>query len=254
MLPARIANWGLANMNKLIQGEIIKGRRSFGRRSLILFPLLVSLIAIFLMCGQFTQVGAYNWWYMTLLPTVTALVCINLINPDKRLDFFNTSILPIPQTKVWQAKVWTGCSYLFLANSLVFGLTTLSGWFFDAQYPVWCGLAAGLVLTITWLWQIPLGMFLAAQFNSSVTFLSILVLNIGFSIQDIAGGSLWFIPFAIPARLMAALIGINPNGVPMDASSPLHDPRVILPGLAITSLLFVLWFLFTTKWFSRRRN
>lgn len=241
-------------MNRLIQGEFIKGRRSFGRRSLVLFPLLVSLMAIFLMGGQFTQIGAYNWWYMMLLPTVTALVCINLINPDKRLDFFNTSTLPVAQARVWQAKIWTGCSYLFLANGVVFGLTTLSGSLFNAQYPVWRGLTAGLVLTITWLWQIPLGMFLAVQFNSTVTFLSILVLNVGFSIQDIAGGTLWFIPFAIPARLMAALIGVNPNGVPMDAASPLHDPRVILPGIAITSFLFILLFLFTTKWFSRGRN
>lgn len=254
MLLDLIVSWGLVNMTKLIQGEFIKGRRSFGRKSLILFPLLVSLMAIFLMGGQLTQIGAYNWWYMMLLPTVAALVCINIINPDKRLDFFNTSILPLTQAKVWQAKIWTGCFYVLLANSVVFGLTTLSGSLFDAQYPVWRGLVAGLVLTITWLWQIPLGMFLAAQFNSIVTFLSILVLNIGFSTQNIAGGSLWFIPFAIPARLMAALIKINPNGVPMDTASPLHDSIVILPGIAITSILFVLLYLLTTKWFSQRRK
>ncbi|MGG5315436.1 lantibiotic immunity ABC transporter MutE/EpiE family permease subunit [Enterococcus sp. AZ072] len=241
-------------MGKLIQVEYIKGRRSFGRRSLLIFPLLVSLMAIFLMGGQFTQIGAYNWWYMMLLPAVTALVCINLINPDKRLDFFNTSILPTPQTKVWQAKIWTGCSYLCLANGLIFGLTTFSGWLFNTQYPVRSGLTAGLVLTITWIWQVPLAMFLATQFNSIVTFLSILALNIGFSGQPTAGGALWFIPFAIPARLMAAILGINPNGVPMEAASPLYNTDVILPGIVITSTLFVLLFIATTKWFSQRRK
>ncbi|MGM0214879.1 lantibiotic immunity ABC transporter MutE/EpiE family permease subunit [Enterococcus sp. AZ109] len=241
-------------MGKLIYAEYIKGRRSFGRRSLFFFPLLIALLAIFLMGGQFTQIGAYNWWYMTLLPTVTALVCINLINPDKRWAFFNLAVLPVAQTKIWQAKLWTGCSYLLVANFIVFGLTTLSGLLFGGQYPLWRGLAAGIVLTLTWLWQIPLGMFLATRFHSIATFLSLLGLNIVFSIQDFAGGSLWFIPFAIAPRLMAAILGINPNGVPMTADSPLHDTRVILPGLVISLILFLIFSWLTTKWFGNRRD
>ncbi len=241
-------------MGKLIQAEYIKGKRSFGRRSLFFFPLLIALMAIFLMGGQFTQIGAYNWWYMMLLPTVAALVCINLIDPDKRLDFFNINTLPIAPSKIWQAKLWTGCSYLLLANAIVFGLTTLSGLLFGGQYPLWRGLAAGLVLTLTWLWQIPLGMFLAARFNAIVTFLSLLGLNIFCSGQDTAGGDLWFIPFAIAPRLMAPIIWINPNGVPMTADSPLHDTSVILPGLIITLLLFAALSWLTTKWFSVRRD
>ena len=47
-------------MGRLIQAELLKGRRSFGRKGLVIFPLLVSGMAIFLMGGQFTQIGAYN--------------------------------------------------------------------------------------------------------------------------------------------------------------------------------------------------
>ncbi|MBO0453025.1 lantibiotic immunity ABC transporter MutE/EpiE family permease subunit [Candidatus Enterococcus murrayae] len=236
-------------MGKIIQAELLKGKRSFGRKGIVLFPLLVSLMAIFLMGGQFTQIGAYNWWYMLLLPMVAALICNNLIDSDKQLSFFNVNILPISAKKIWQGKIWTGVLYLVFGNGLVFGLTTFSGLLFPAQYPVWRGAAAGIVLTVCWLWQIPFGLFLANRFNSIVTFLSILFLNIFCSSQTFAGGNLWYLPFAIAPRLMAPIIGINPNGVPLAAGSPLYDTSVIVPGLIITVSLFVLGYCLTTKWF-----
>ncbi len=239
-------------MVRLVKAEYIKGRRSFGRKSLVLFPLLVSLMAVMLMGGQFTQVGAYNWWYIILLPTVVALICINLTAPEKRMNFFNIAIIPVSGTRIWRAKVLTGCLYIMAANLLVFGLTTISGIFFNAQYPVWRGMSAAVVLTITWLWQIPLGMFLSIKFSSVTTLLGILGINTICCIQDIAGGSLWVIPFAIPARLMAPIIGVNPNGIPLSADSPLHNPNVILPGLFITAVLFMVSLLLTTRWFNDR--
>lgn len=239
-------------MVNLIKSEIIKGRRSSGRKSLVLFPLLVALMAIVLMGGEFTQVGAYNWWYMMFLPTVVALACINLTGPEKRMQFFNVAILPMPKGNVWLAKVWAGCCYIFTGNLIVFGLTTLSGAFFGAQYSLLRGIAAALVLTVTWAWQIPMGMFLSAKFNSVVAFLGILGINVICSIQTIAGGRLWFIPFAIPARLMAPILGINPNGVPMAPDSPLHDFSVVLPGILITAALLVISLLLTKNWFNGR--
>lgn len=239
-------------MVNLIKSEIIKGRRSSGRKSLVLFPLLVALMAIVLMGGEFTQVGAYNWWYMMFLPTVVALACINLTGPEKRMQFFNVAILPMPKGNVWLAKVWAGCCYIFTGNLIVFGLTTLSGAFFGAQYSLLRGIAAALVLTVTWAWQIPMGMFLSTKFNSVVTFLGILGINVICSIQTIAGSRLWFIPFAIPARLMAPILGINPNGVPMAPDSPLHDFSVVLPGILITAALLVISLLLTKNWFNGR--
>lgn len=237
-------------MINLIKSELIKGRRSSGRRSLVVFPLLVVLMAIVLMGGEFTQVGAYNWWYMMFLPTVVALTCITLIEPEKRMRFFNVAILPMPKGNVWLAKVWTGCFCMFISNLMVFGLTTISDIFFGSPYSIWQGMAAALILTVTWAWQIPLGMFLSSKLNSVVTFLGLLGINVICSSQNVAGGNFWFIPFAIPARLMAPLLGINPNGVPMSADSPLHNFHVMLPGILITAALFVVSLLLTKIWFN----
>lgn len=91
-------------MFALIHSEYIKGKRSFGRKSLVLFPLFTTLIAIFLMGGQLTQIGAINWWYMLLMPAMVALICVNLISPEKKSHFFNISILPFPKTKCGKLK------------------------------------------------------------------------------------------------------------------------------------------------------
>lgn len=239
-------------MIRLMKSEYRKGCHSLGRRCLVLFPLLVCLMAITLMGGQLTQAGAYNWWYMMFLPICTALICINLIETEKQMKFFNVLILPIPKGDVWLAKVLVGWVCLFFGNLIVFGFTTISGIFFGAQHSILRGIAAILVLTVTWAWQIPMGMFLSAKFNSTVTFLAILGMNVICSIQTIAGGSLWILPFAIPARLMAPILGINPNGTPMTPDSPLHDSTVVLPGIIISVFLAIILLLLTKNWFQKR--
>lgn len=236
-------------MTKLIQAEYIKGRRSFGRRCMILFPMVATLFAIFLMSGQLSQIAAFNWWYILLLPAAVAFLAISLINSEKRMGFINLKTLPFPSQKIWLSKIITGCTYLFLMNAILFSFATISGLLFGSQYPVWRGLSAGLVLTITWAWQIPLGMWLVTKFNSTAAFLGLVAINIICCNQDIAGGKLWFIPFAIPSRLMAPTIGINPNGVPLSANSPLWDASVIFIGIAITAFLFILMTWVTTKAF-----
>jgi lantibiotic protection ABC transporter MutE/EpiE family permease subunit len=234
-------------MVKLIQAEYIKGRRGFGRRGMIFFPMIATFFAVFLMSGKLSQIAAYNWWYILLLPAAVAFLAISLINNEKRLEFINLKTLPIPSQKIWLSKILTGCTYLFLMNALLFGFSTISGMIFGSSYPIWRGLLAGGVLTITWAWQVPMGMWLVTKFNSSIAFLSLFAINTICSLQNIAGEKLWVIPFAIPSRLMAPIIGVNPNGIPLATDSPLWDTRVILPGIAITVCLFFLMTGITTK-------
>lgn len=246
--------WSEYKLAKLIYSEYLKGKHTFTRKSLFLFPFLISLMAVCLMGGQLTQIGAYNWWYMLLLPAIVALICTQLIDSDKKINYFNLAILPYYKTTIWHSKIYIGCLYVFVSNFVVFGFTTFSGLFFGSQYPIQQGLLAGIVLTITWIWQIPLGLFLALKCNSTVTFVSIIGLNMLFSIQDFSAGFFWFIPFSIAPRLMATIIAVNPNGVPLQPNSPLYNTNVIFPGLLITILLFLFIAWFTTKKVEKRQN
>lgn len=241
-------------MTQLIYSEYIKGKHTPVRKLLFLLPLLVSLMAAFLMRGQLTQIGAYNWWYMMLLPTIVALFCAQLIQSEKKIGYFNLEILPYSRKLLWQAKISIACLYLLTSSLVLFGLTTIFGFIFGAQLSISQGLLACIILTITWIWQIPLALFLSAKFNSTTTFISIIGLNLILSIQDFSGGPLWFIPFSITPRLMAAIIAVNPNGVPLSSTSDLHNTTVVLPGILITICLFILLSWLTTKWFNNRRN
>lgn len=236
-------------MTNLVKSELIKGRHSFVRKVILLFPLLCALLAIILMGGSNSQIGIFNWWYILLLPTVIALICINLIDPDKRLNFFNISILARNKNQIWFAKILTGESYLLLANLLVVGITSVTGMLFGSQYETWRGVVAFILLTISFAWQLPFGMFLVTRFNSAVTVISLVGLDIFFGSQPFAGTNLWMVPFAIPARLMAPILGINPNGVPLTDGSSLYDTDVLIPGIFISCLLFIAGTFLSTKWF-----
>lgn len=241
-------------MTNLIYSEWLKGKHTFSRKILFLFPLIPTLMAIILMSGSFSQVGAYNWWYMLFLPATVALMCSSVIQLDKRLNYFNTSVLPVSPKKIWLAKISTASLYLVLTNFFIFIFPALSGFIFGEQFSLLTGLCASLILSVTWLWQVPLSLFLTEKFNSSVTFLIIILANLLFSSQDFAGGKLWVIPFAIPARLMAAIIHVNPNGIPLATDSPLHQTSVILPGILITLALFLLGSYMTTSWFNKKEQ
>lgn len=238
-------------MTNLVKSELVKGRRSFGRKVLWLFPLLCALLATILMGGSNSQIGIFNWWYIILLPTVVALVCINLIDPDQRLHFFNILILVSTKKQIWLAKILTGLSYLLLTNVLIFGITSITGIFFGSQYEAWRGIVAIIFLSVSFAWQIPLGMFLVTKFNSSVTIISLIGLDLFFGSQPFAGTNLWLIPFAIPARLMAPILGINPNGVPLVADSNLYNTDVLVPGVLLSFLLFAVGCYLSTRWFER---
>lgn len=238
-------------MMQLIRSEHGKTKRSFARKSVWAAPLLISFAAIFLMGGAFTQIGAVNWWYLALQPMVIALVAVALVQGDKRSQFFAVRTLPVSQSKVWLAKVLVGALYILAANLVSFLGTSLSGALFGAQYAISRGFIAALLLTLTVLWQIPLGMWMTARFGGMPTFLLLLGLGVFSSGQPVAGGRFWVFPFAIPARLMAPLLLINPNGLPLEAGSPLADTGVLLPGALITLALFVLVTFLTGKWFAK---
>lgn len=241
-------------MKSLIQSEFIKGRRTFGRKSIMVFPLVVSLLAIFLVGGQLTQVGAYSWWYMILLPVCLSLLCMNITDEEMKSAYFNILTLPISKAKQWRAKIITVSLYILAANLFLFGFTTIGGVLLGSQYPTWVGISAALVLTATVVWQIPFTMYLAKRFHSFVAFFISIGLNIICCSQPVAGSSLWVIPFAIPARLMAPILEINPNGIPLQIDSPLHNSNVILPGILITATLFISLTIFTSKWFENRED
>lgn len=239
-------------MNKLINGEWIKGKGLITRSAPVLMPAVIALLAMALMAGPFVQINSVNWWYVILAPVAISLICANVIEPDSRLNWQNINMLPYKRRSAWDAKIIVGLCLLLAANIALLLVTTLAGFVYGSMYSIQTGLFSALILVVTFAWMVPTGMFLTSRFGSGVCFVALLVLGLGGAIQNVSGGSLWFLPMALPARLMAAMIGVNPNGTLLEANSPLADASVILPGLLISVVTFIAVYSITRIWFAKK--
>ena len=105
-------------------------------------------------------------------------------------------------------------------------------------------LFAGVLLFLTYAWQIPLCLLLEQKCGTVATILINMVANIILS-ANFATEGMWLIPYAVPARLMCPVLKILPNGLPAEPGNITFSPELlswgsILPGLVVTCLCFIL--------------
>ncbi|WEV37519.1 lantibiotic immunity ABC transporter MutE/EpiE family permease subunit [Lactobacillus sp. ESL0677] len=174
-----------------------------------------------------------------MLPIEVALISSYILENDKKQHYFNLKLTPISYIKICLAKIITGCCYLLVTNIIMMFLVLGVGSLFGKQLMLGRVLQATILLTVCFAWQIPLGMLLELKLPAILTLIIMFIVNIFFASQTFAGSrTLWIIPFAIPARLMATILGVNPNGVLLAKNSYLHAKTVILPGVLLTVTLF----------------
>ncbi|MDF2886236.1 MAG: lantibiotic immunity transporter MutE/EpiE family permease subunit [Lacrimispora sp.] len=235
-------------MNRITRSELLKTRHTFVKLALFLFPLLTIALAIFLLSGNMVQISAYNWWYVLIMPATFAIICISVIQSDQKMDYINLRLLPLQQTRLYFGKFVVTSFYLCLTNLFLFLGSLLSGFLCGRQFDWYIGLEASIILTVTYLWQIPLCFLSIEKAGTTITFVTTLLLNLVMSSQPIAASDAWLIPYAIPARLMAPLIKVNPNGIPLADNSFLNDSTVIIPGI-LTSLMMLCLTTWVMNWY-----
>ncbi|MGL4738936.1 MAG: hypothetical protein ACRCW2_15895 [Cellulosilyticaceae bacterium] len=118
---------------------------------------------------------------------------------------------------------------IMLIGSRVLGLYVM---------PVEQAFVGSVILVVTFAWQVPLWMFIGQKMGVALSVLLSVICNMVIACVC-AVESFWWIPFAIPARLMCPTIGVLPNGLLVEESSKyLADPSVIVPGILITIVLY----------------
>ncbi len=239
-------------MLRLIKAEQLKWKRTFIITLLWLTPLVTLLLSAILMGGRFFQTGAYNWWYTMLLPGALTLYCALVIEKDKKMNYQSIFTMPITLQKVWLGKIAVSSLWLLLITIIFFIGITLGGVLLGQQLSLVRSFISSFIIFLTFLWQIPLCLFLAAKFGTYFAIFINLLANI-VGIVVFADSEQWYnYPFTIGARLLCATIGILPNGLPVPAGSPLFNHNVILPGLGIATVWFIGISLLTAKWFQKR--
>lgn len=232
------------------KAELLKQKHSFNKVLLWLAPLLTTLLALVLMGGNHLQDGAYNWWYILLLPGCFTMFSAFTVTKERKKNRHGLMGIVVQKQRLWLAQIIV-CTAFLLATCMFFFvfITTggiICGQFLTISESFW----ASMTLFLTFVWQIPLWMFIAEKTGAFITILLSLFCN--FAVPVIcAVESCWWIPFAIPARLMCAVIHVLPNGLPVEMGSALADKGVILPGTVITLALFAFMTMITAAWFEK---
>lgn len=239
-------------MLTLISAERLKWRRTFIPWLLWIAPLFTLLLCMLLMGGRYFQTGAYNWWYTMLLPGALTLVCSLAMQKDAKMKYRALLALPLRPQALWSAKIASVTGWLLAASLLFFAGISSGGWLFGPVIPLMNSAAGSLLIVITFLWQIPLCLFLAVRFG---LFAAVLI-NMAFNVAGVVTfdiGGLWdFMPYTITFRLMCPVLHILPNGLPVPEGSLLRSTDTILRDVLVSLAWFCILFFVTAHRFRRQ--
>ncbi|WP_433770135.1 lantibiotic immunity ABC transporter MutE/EpiE family permease subunit [Bacillus wiedmannii] len=243
-----------------LASEKIKIRHTFLNKLIWLVPFATMLIA-FLLSADYFQLSSYNWWYIMMLPGMLSLSCVLLAEKDKKMNNRSILSLPVSLKRVWISKVLLILGILSCSCIIFFCGIQLSSLLLNKEnfriIPAANALLGSILLIVTFMWQIPICLFLGNKIGLFPTVL----LNIGANGVlgvVLATESIWMIsPYTYPSRLMIPILKILPNGLYAEPGSVTFTPEllsyhVILPGVAISVVLFLLFTYVTAKWFEKQ--
>lgn len=238
-------------MADYLSAEFLKQKRSFQNVILWLIPLINIIISLILMGPEYVQTASYNWWYILFLPFTFTYISASLLKRDRKYNFHGLFGIVQDKKQLWYVKLAAATIYLFLSCLIFLLLTIICGVVFHQQIPLLNNIAASAVLFITFAWQIPLLMYMTLRFNMYFSIIVSIFCSL-FVACICAVESYWWVPFAIPARLMCPIIKVLPNGLLLSPDSPLNRSNVIVPGIIITILLYLILSAATAKLFEKQ--
>ncbi|KAF6580429.1 lantibiotic immunity ABC transporter MutE/EpiE family permease subunit [Paenibacillus polymyxa] len=240
-------------MQQNIAAEHLKLKRTFTKKLVWLAPIVTLLLCTGLMGGHMFQSASYNWWYIMLLPGALTLMCSGVIQKDgKKLKYRAILGMSVDLAQVWYGKIGVCVRLLMVSSIILFVGITLGGFVFSSSVTLAGSVAATLILFVTFLWQIPLCLFLTDRIGMFATLIINMLGNVACTILFATSSIWWAVPYAIPARLMCAVIQVLPNGLAVPSEDPLLDRGVIVPGLVITVGLFMILSVLTAMSFRKR--
>ncbi|SFC25631.1 ABC-2 type transport system permease protein [Bacillus sp. 491mf] len=243
-----------------VAAEKIKIKHTFLNKLIWLAPFVPILLA-FLVSGDYVQLNSYNWWYTMILPGMLSLSCVLIAEKDKKMNNRAVLSLPISLKRVWLSKILLVLGILICSCVIFFCGIQLFGLLVNIKdfkmIPAVNALLGIVVVIVTFMWQIPICLFLGHKIGVFLTILLNMGVNVFLGIQ-FATKSMWLInPFTYPSRLMIPIVKILPNGLYAEPGSVTFTPEllsyhVILPGVVISVMLFLLFTYVTAKWFEKQ--
>ncbi|SFD28528.1 lantibiotic immunity ABC transporter MutE/EpiE family permease subunit [Clostridium uliginosum] len=242
-------------MFNCIMSEHMKFKNTFTKKLAFTMPIITILLCIVLSPDELFQISSYNYWYAVILPGVLTLICGEVINKDiKKLKGHAILSLPIDPAKMWISKIIVCILYYFISSvifSIVINLCSVI-WGRSISFP--SSIYGSILIFITFLWQIPLCLFLTYKLGIIAAMLinfSFNAVGVVLAIEPVK----WIaFPYGITSRLMCPAIGVLPGGLKIPIDSPLKDSSVVLPGVMVSIILFILLSVLTALLFRKREK
>lgn len=229
-------------MLNIVKAERLKMCHTFEKFLPVIFPVFTLILVLCLMGGSYFSYGAWNFWYTLLLPAMLAVLCYLGMKKDGKIHYYNMFTTPDAPDKCLAGKIIYYSMGLFMANFIIFAGTVTVNFLNGSTVSLAAGLCASILLSILYLWEIPLYMLLSYRFGMFTDIFVCFVLSIG-GTAILANTKFWWLcPSSVPVRLMCPVLGILPNGLPVPDESSLSDTGVILPGILVS----LIWLVFTT--------
>ncbi len=237
-------------MSGILRSELLKMRHTFSLK-LIVFAPLVTLALSYLLSGGSVQLSAYNWWYFMILPLVVALCSASMIVREGKTGMQNIACLPVRFNQIWLGKTAAMVILLFASNLLLWISTTAAGLVTKVTVSPLDGLIGCMLLFLTYLWQIPFIMLFVNFMGHMPAVLVSMAANMLLSAVGAETEWFFFVPYAIPARVVCPFFKMHANGIPLESGSPLLSAGYVFPALIISLGFAFVVFLCSAKWFSR---
>lgn len=236
----------------LFMAESLKWRRTWSLRLLLFTPLVTVVLAYVLLPSDIIQQGAYNWWYVFMLPGVIAISASLMVCREKKQYYQSLYLQPFSISRIWKSKIGTFIFLTFMTSMLFFIASAWSGWGTDDTVAWWRYAVACVVIWISCWWQLPYCLFLGAKFGTSLTMLIHWIGGLGLGLALAEHPLWWLTPYSVLLRLMCPLIQLRPNGLVLSDDHILTDTFVILPGILILLIWFFVLTIVTGKWFEKQ--
>lgn len=246
----------------IIWAEFLKYKRTFTRKLIIFAPLFFVIYALpqrFLMPTDYLRpwrlqiVLVYNWWPVLFIPLGMALFAVLVETQEKKAgNYRGLRAHDVSPLLIWLGKVIVMTIHalfttiVLIISVLISGLTITSG-----SIPWFEILVGGFILWVTSLAIIPIQLW-AATWKGP--FFGMVLGFVGMITGVIAAAeSYWiYVPWSWPTRLMCPIIGVHPNGVPLEIMDPLRNLSAVPIGLTLSIIAVIITTIITAFWFSRR--
>ncbi len=233
-------------MLRLIHSELLKMRHTFALNLFLAAPVITLGLGYFL-SGNSVQLTAYNWWYILILPITVAIWCASFISCERRTQYQNIFCLSVAMKKIWLSKLLAVTVLLFLSSLVMWGGCTTFGIFTVMNIDPLNGFIGCMLLFLTYLWQLPIIMWLAKKINYLIAVLISFSCNMVLSMIGAESNLFYLNPFAISVRIVCPFLKMHPNGIPIENGSFLLNTGTVIPAVGISLILAVLCF-FLTAW------